>query len=205
MARNTKAKGKIVRRLGINIFANTKYDRILKKKPQGPGQEQGKRKSGKMSGYALQLLEKQKLRYAYGLSEKQFFNTFVKAKSKPGLTGDNMLIFLERRLDNVVYRLGLANTRLQARQFVSHGHIRLNGERSNIPSMIVREGDMIMVKGNESTKKMVRECLSKHNQQVPAWLSLSADDLQGKVERMPYRADIPTVANETAIVEFYSK
>lgn len=205
MARNTKAKGKIVRRLGVNIFANTKYDRLLKKKSQGPGQEKGKRKSGKVSGYALQLVEKQKLRYAYGLSEKQFFNTFVKAKSKPGLTGDNMLIFLERRLDNVVYRLGLANTRLQARQFVSHGHIRLNGKRSDIPSMVVREGDVIMVKGNDATKKMVRECLSRHNEPVPAWLSISADDLQGKVERVPYRTDIPTVANETAVVEFYSK
>lgn len=205
MARNSKAKGKIVRRLGINIFANTKYDRLLKRKPQGPGQERGKRKSGKMSGYAVQLLEKQKLRYAYGLSEKQFYNTFLKAKSKPGLTGDNFLIDLERRLDNVVYRLGLANTRLQARQFVSHGHIRLNGKRSNVPSMTVREGDVIMVRGTEATKKMIRECLSKHNEQVPSWLTLSADDLQGKVDRMPYRTDIPTIANETAVVEFYSK
>ena len=205
MARNTKARGKIVRRLGINIYGNSKYDKLLKKKPQGPGQERGRRKAGKLGDYGRQLLEKQKLRYAYGLSEKQFYNTFLKAKRKPGLTGDNMMILLERRLDNVVYRLGLANSRAQARQYVSHGHIRLNGTRSNVPSMIVKEGDVVMLKENDSTKKMIRESLSKSTQPVPAWLTLSEDDLKGTVTRLPYRTDIPTVANEQAVVEFYSK
>ncbi len=205
MARNTKARGKIVRRLGVNIYGNSKYDKLLKKKPHGPGTEKGRRSRSKVSDYGLQLKEKQKLRYAYGLSEKQFFNTFVKAKKMSGLTGDNFMILLERRLDNVVYRLGLANTRSQARQMVSHGHIRLNGNRSNVPSMTVREGDVIEVKDTESSKKLVRECLSRNNAPRPAWMSLSEDDLKGRIERSPYRTDIATIANEQAVVEFYSK
>ncbi len=205
MARSEKARGKIVRRLGVNIYGNVKYDRLLKKKPQGPGQERGKRSRNKVSNYGQQLIEKQKLRYAYGLSEKQFFNTFLKAKKKSGLTGDNMMILLERRLDNVVYRLGMATTRAQARQMVSHGHIRLNGERSDIPSIVVKEGDVIKVKDCDGSKKLIRENLAKSGQPVPVWLSIVEDDLVGKVERLPYRTDISTVANEQAIVEFYSK
>jgi small subunit ribosomal protein S4 len=205
MARNTKAKGKIVRRLGVNIYGNAKYDKLLKKKPQKPGQEKGSRSRSKVSDYGRQLLEKQKLRFSYGLSEKQFFNTFVKAKGLSGLTGDNMMILLERRLDNVVYRLGMATTRSQARQMVNHGHIKLNGKRSNIPSMLVREGDEIQVKDKESTKKLVRENLAHSNQVVPAWLTIDGDALKGKIERLPYRTDIPTAANEQMVVEFYSK
>ena len=205
MARSEKARGKIVRRLGVNIYGNVKYDRLLKKKPQGPGQERGKRSRNKVSNYGQQLIEKQKLRYAYGLSEKQFFNTFLKAKKKSGLTGDNMMILLERRLDNVVYRLGMATTRAQARQMVGHGHIRLNGERSDIPSIVVKEGDVIKVKDCDGSKKLIRENLAKSGQPVPVWLSIAEDDLVGKVERLPYRTDISTVANEQAIVEFYSK
>jgi small subunit ribosomal protein S4 len=116
-----------------------------------------------------------------------------------------MMILLERRLDNVVYRLGMANSRVQARQFVSHGHIRLNGKRSNVPSMIVKEGDEILIKDSDASKKMIRECLSKSNQQVPTWISMAEDDLKGKIERLPYRTDIQTVANDQAVVEFYSK
>ncbi len=205
MAKNTKSRGKIVRRLGVNIYGNSKYDRLLKKKPQKPGQERGVRSRSKISDYGRQLLEKQKLRFSYGLSEKQFFNTFVKAKKLSGLTGDNMMILLERRLDNVVYRLGMAATRAQARQFVSHGHIRLNGKRSNIPSIQVREGDSIEIRDNESNKKLIRECLAHSNQVTPVWLSLDGDSLKGKVERLPYRTDIPTAVNEQMVVEFYSK
>jgi len=205
MARNQKARGKIVRRLGVNIYGNVKYDKLLKKKPHGPGTEKGKRSRNKVSDYGKQLLEKQKIRFTYGISEKQFFSTFLQAKKKSGLTGDNMMILLERRLDNVVFRLGMANTRAQARQFVSHGHIRLNGKRSNVPSMVVREGDTIMIKDNDASKKIIRECLSKSNQVVPSWMTLSEDDLKGTIERLPYRTDIETVANEQAVVEFYSK
>ncbi|MDC7218829.1 MAG: 30S ribosomal protein S4 [Spirochaetales bacterium] len=205
MARSEKARGKVVRRLGVNIYGNVKYDKLLKKKPQGPGQERGKRSRNKISNFGQQLLEKQKIRFAYGISEKQFYNTFLKAKKKDGLTGDNMMILLERRLDNVVYRLGMATTRAQARQMVSHGHIRLNGERSNIPSIVVREGDEIKVKDNDGSKKLVRENLAKSGQPVPVWLSIVEDSLVGKIERLPYRTDISTVANEQAVVEFYSK
>jgi small subunit ribosomal protein S4 len=205
MARNTEARGKVVRRLGVNIYGNGKYDRLLKKKPQKPGQERGFRGRNKVSDYGKQLIEKQKLRFTYGISEKQFFNTFVKAKGLSGLTGDNMMILLERRLDNVVYRLGMATTRAQARQFVSHGHIRLNGKRSNVPSMIVREGDSVQVRETEASKKIIREGLAHSNQVMPAWLSIDGDALKGKVERLPYRTDIPSVANEQVVVEFYSK
>jgi small subunit ribosomal protein S4 len=205
MARSERARGKIVRRLGVNIYGNVKYDKLLKKKPQGPGQERGKRSRNKVSNYGQQLLEKQKIRFAYGVSEKQFYNTFLKAKKKSGLTGDNMLILLERRLDNVIYRLGMATTRAQARQMVGHGHIRLNGKRSDIPSIIVSEGDEIKVKDCDGSKKLVRENLTKSGQPVPVWLSIVEDDLVGKVERLPYRTDISIVANEQAVVEFYSK
>ena len=205
MARNTKARGKIVRRLGVNIFGNGKYDRLLKKKPQGPGQERGARGRGKVSDYARQLVEKQKIRFTYGLSEKQFYNTFLKAKRLKGLTGDNMMILLERRLDNVVYRLGMATSRAQARQFVSHGHIRLNDERSNIPSIWVRPGDTVVVRNDESSKKIIRECIAHSNQVMPVWLSLDGDSLKGQIERLPYRTDIPYDANEQMVVEFYSK
>lgn len=205
MARNAKARGKIVRRLGVNIFGNPKYDKLLKRKPQGPGRERGSRSRSKISDYGRQQLEKQKLRFSYGLSEKQFFNTFTKAKRREGLTGDNMMILLELRLDNIVYRLGMAATRSQARQFVNHGHIRLNGKRSDIPSIQVRGGDSIEIRENESSKKIIRENLAHSNQVMPVWLSRDDDSLKGSVERIPYRTDIPTVANEQMVVEFYSK
>ncbi len=205
MARNSKAKGKIVRRLGVNIYGNSKYDRLLKKKPHGPGIEKGKRVRRKEGDYGRQLLEKQKLRFAYGISEKQFYNLFVRAKKLSGLTGDNMMILLERRLDNVVYRLGMASTRSQARQLVGHGHIHVNGRRCNIPSRTLREGDEISIKENDRSVKLVREGLSKNSQVIPGWVSLSEDSLKSRVERSPYRSDIPTVANEQMVVEFYSR
>lgn len=205
MARNSKAKGKIVRRLGVNIYGNSKYDKLLKKKPHGPGIEKGKRIRKKESDFGRQLIEKQKIRFAYGLSEKQFFNLFVKAKKLSGLTGDNMMILLERRLDNVVYRLGLGSTRTQARQLVSHGHISVNGRRCNIPSRTLKEGDEVTIKDSEKSKKLVRESLARSSQPVPVWLTLSEDSLNGRIERSPYRTDIASVANEQMVVEFYSR
>ncbi|QEN05407.1 30S ribosomal protein S4 [Thiospirochaeta perfilievii] len=205
MARNSKAKGKIVRRLGVNIYGNSKYDKLLKKKPQGPGKERGARSRAKVSDFGKQQNEKQKIRFAYGMSEKQFYNSFLKAKAMPGLTGDNMMILLERRLDNVIFRLGMATTRSQARQMVSHGHIVFNGRRLNVPSAIVKEGDVISIKENDNSVKMVRENISKSGRPVPAWLSLEADTLKAKIERVPFRTDIDTIANEQVVVEFYSK
>ncbi len=204
MAKNSTAKGKIVRRFGINIFGNPKYDRLLKKKPAPPGEP--KKGRARQSEYGRQLAEKQKVRFAYGLSERQFRNIFAKAKTMKGVAGHNMLILLERRLDNVVYRLGMAASRIQARQLVSHGHIYLNGRRVNVPSAQVRAGDVLTVKPRESSKEMVRRLISENNHRpVSPWLSLSADELTATVTVLPTRDMIPTIAEEQMIVEFYSK
>ena len=155
MARPSKARGKIARHLGVNVFGNPKYDRLLKKKPYGPGEP----KKGRIreTEYARQLKEKQKVKFAYGLSERQFRNLFYKAKTMKGVAGHNMLILLERRLDNVVYRMGMAASRRQARQLVSHGHIHLNGRKVTIPSAMVRPGDQVSVKSKKSSEMLMRQ------------------------------------------------
>lgn len=204
MARLSTARGKIVRRLGINVFGNPKYDRLLKKKPYGPGEP----KKGRIreTEYARQLKEKQKVRFAYGLSERQFRNTFYKAKAMDGVTGHNMLILLERRLDNVVYRMGMAASRQQARQLVSHGHIHINGRRVTVASALVRTGDTITMKERKSTEMLLRRLISENSsRQVAPWIEVSKDDLTGKVTMLPTRDMIPTVAEEQLVVEFYSK
>lgn len=204
MARLTKAKGKIVRRLGVNVFGNPKYDRLLKKKPYGPGNP--KKGRTRETEYARQLKEKQKLKFAYGLSERQFRNLFYKAKTLKGVTGHNMLILLERRLDNVVYRLGMAASRDQARQLVSHGHIYLNGRKVTVPSALVRPGDQLAAKDKKTTAALMRRLVSENSgRAVPDWLDVSRDDLTGRVTMLPTREMIPTVAEEQLIVEFYSK
>lgn len=204
MARNSTARGKIVRRFGLNIYGNQKYDRLLKRKPNGPGNP--KRGRIRQTEYGRQLNEKQKLKWAYGLSERQFSNLFYRAKAMKGVTGDNMLMLLERRLDNVVYRLGMATSRAQARQLVSHGHIVLNGRKVTIPSAVVRPADTIGVRDRKPTKDLVRRLMSDNSSRpIPPWLTVSRDDLVGKVEVNPTRDVIPTIAEEQLIVEFYSK
>jgi small subunit ribosomal protein S4 len=204
MARNTTAKGKIVRRFGLNIFGNQKYDRLLKRKPNPPGNP--KRGRVRQTEYARQLAEKQKLRWAYGLSEKQFSNLFYRAKGMKGVTGDNMLMLLERRLDNVVYRLGMATSRAQARQLVSHGHIMINDRKSTVPSVVVRPQDKITVRDRKPTRDLVRRLMADNSSRpIPPWLTVSRDDLSGHVEVNPSRDVIPTVAEEQLIVEYYSK
>lgn len=204
MARNTKAKGKIVRRLGINIYGNQKYDRLLKRKPAGPGNP--KRGRIRQTEYGKQLMEKQKLKFAYGLSERQFRNLFESAKRMKGVTGANMLILLERRLDNVVYRLGMATSRSQARQLVSHGHIHQNGRKVTIASALVSEGDTISVKDKKSTQDFVRGLLAENNSRpVPAWLAIDKDQMVAKVNILPSRDAIPTIADEQLVVEYYAK
>ncbi|MEX2442309.1 MAG: 30S ribosomal protein S4 [Alkalispirochaeta sp.] len=204
MARPSKARGKIARHLGVNVFGNPKYDRLLKKKPYGPGEP----KKGRIreTEYARQLKEKQKVKFAYGLSERQFRNLFYKAKTMKGVAGHNMLILLERRLDNVVYRMGMAASRRQARQLVSHGHIHLNGRKVTIPSAMVRPGDQVSVKSKKSSEMLLRRLVSENSsRQTTPWIEVSADDLTGKVNMLPTRDMIPTVAEEQLIVEFYSK
>ena len=204
MARMTKARGKVVRRLGINIFGNPKYDRLLKKKPQGPGEP--KKGRVRQTEYGRQLVEKQKLKFAYGLSERQFRNLFERAKAMRGVTGTNMLSLLERRLDNVVYRLGMASSRYQARQLVSHGHILLNGRKVTIPSAVVKANDTLSVRDRKATRDLVRRLLADNaSRPVPQWLIVSKDDMVGTVSILPTRDLIPTVAEEQLVVEFYSK
>jgi small subunit ribosomal protein S4 len=204
MARNSTARGKIVRRLGTNIYGNPKYDRLLKRKPNGPGEP--KKGRVRQTEYGRQLVEKQKIKFAYGLSEKQFRNLFYKAKTMKGVTGHNMLILLERRLDNVVYRLGMAVSRSQARQIVGHGHILLNGRKVTIPSALVRASDTIAVKERKGTTDLLRRLLADNGgRPVPPWLSISRDEMVGTVTVLPTRDVIPTIAEEQLVVEFYSK
>ena len=205
MARDSKkkAKGKIVRRLGINIYGNPKYDRLLEKRPTPPGMHT--RRRGRPSEYGLQLIEKQKLRFCYGMTERQFRTLFAKAKNMKGITGDNMLVLLERRLDNVVYRLGMAATRSQSRQIVRHGHILLNGHKASTPSQLVSVDDKISVKDKKSSKNMVKDALETNHREVPGWLAIDEKAAEGIMVRMPEREEIPTVADEQLIVEFYSK
>lgn len=208
MNRNRKnvPKGKLVRRLGINIFEQPKYDKLLKKKPHAPGMHGPKKKRTKQTEYGKQLIEKQKLKFAYGVSERQIRNIFEKAKTMPGITGDSMLSLLERRLDNVVFRLGLAGSRTQARQMVGHGHFHVNGRVVNIPSYSVRGGDVLTVKERESVKKLVREQYAKHSGKAKStWILFAEDQLRATVDHLPRREEIPTIANEQMVVELYAK
>ena len=204
MSRNLDPKGKIVRRLGINIFGNPKFDRLLERRPNPPGET--KRRRPRLSEYGKQLVEKQKIRFSYGLTEKQFRIVFRNAKKMKGVTGDNMLILLERRLDNIVYRLGMAATRSQARQIVNHGHIHVNDRKVNIASYVVRPNDAITVKGKDSSRKLLQDLIASNiDREIPEWMSLSKVDMTGKINRLPEKTDIPTVADEQLVVEFYSK
>lgn len=202
MARLLTAKGKLVRRLKINIFGNPKYDRLLKKKPNPPG-EFRKRKP-RQTEFGRQLLEKQKLKFAYGVSERQLRNIFAKAKTQPGVTGTNMLILLERRLDNVVYKLGLSVTRNQARQLVSHGHLLFNGRKVTVPSISVRPGDKIEIREKKESVDLVRRYAAENSgRPIPEWLKRV--ELVSEVTMLPTRDMIPTLAEEQQIVEFFSK
>lgn len=167
---------------------------------------QAKRANRKKSEYGIQLTEKQKAKFIYGLLEKQFRGYYDRAKKMEGITGENLLILLERRIDNVVFRLGLANTRRQARQIVRHGHIAVNGKRLDIPSALVKAGDVISVMEGSRSKeyfKGMAETLA--GKTVPAWLIQDAENIGGKVDRYPTREEIDVPIEEHLIVELYSK
>lgn len=167
---------------------------------------QARRSMRKVSEYGLQLKEKQKAKFIYGVLERQFRNYYEKAKKMPGVTGENLLILLERRIDNVVFRLGMANTRRQARQMVTHGHITVNGKRLDIPSALVKVGDVVEVseksRGNELFKAMKE---TKNALSAPAWLDADQENLKGSVTRFPNREDINVPVNEQSIIELYSR
>lgn len=159
----------------------------------------------KQSNYALQLKEKQKVKFIYGILEKQFKMYYNKAERMRGVTGENMLVLIESRLDNVVYRLGLGSSRAMARQIVNHGHITVNGHVVDIPSYLVKAGDVIAVKSNKQDKVMYADIKEGNKVVLPAWLSFGNATLTGKVERLPERADIDPSISEHLIVELYSK
>jgi small subunit ribosomal protein S4 len=206
MAKNFTPKGKIVRRLGVNIYGNPKYDRLLERRPTPPG-EHGAARKGKPSDYSRQLQEKQKVRFCYGLSEKQFRRVFTKAKSMKGIAGHNMLELLERRLDNMIYRLGMASTRAEARVFVKHGHYLVNGRKVNIPSALVSPGDVIEVREkSRKVEKIVEALDGVMRRGIPSWLELERDAFKGTVKSAPVREELTSPAiEEQLIVELYSK
>ena len=202
MARYTGPKSKIARKFREPIFGP---DKALDKKNYPPGQHGPSKRRGKQSEYAIQLLEKQKAKYTYGVLERQFSNLFVKASSKQGVTGENFLKLLEARLDNVVYRLGIAPTRSSARQFVSHKHITVNGEVVNIPSYSLRPGDVVAVRERSKSVEAITNSVASHKINKFSWLEWNANDLQGTFVSYPERSDIPENIKENLIVELYSK
>ena len=202
MARYTGPRVRISRRFGIPIFGPSKY---LERRNYGPGVH-GPKSRRKHTDYGLGLIEKQKFRYFYGLMEKQFRGVYEKALSRRGVTGETMLQILETRLDNVVYRLGLANTRSAARQLVSHGHVLVNGRTVNIASYNVKAGNEITIKDKPKSRQLVLRNLDLTQiVPVPDWLTVDRDALSGKVTRIPSREEIQPMVNEQLIVELYSR
>ena len=202
MARYTGPRVRISRRFGVPIFGPSKY---LERRNYGPGVH-GPKSRRKHTDYGLGLIEKQKLRYFYGLMEKQFRGVYEKALRRRGVTGEQMLQILETRLDNVVYHLGFANSRAAARQMVSHGHIRVNGRKMNVPSAALKVNDIVDVKEHNVSRQLATKNLEMATSRVvPDWLQLSKDQFKGVIMRIPTRDEIQPIANEQAVVEFYSR
>ncbi|MED0682290.1 30S ribosomal protein S4 [Bacillus altitudinis] len=200
MARYTGPSWKISRRLGISLSGTGKE---LEKRPYAPGPHgPGQRK--KLSEYGLQLQEKQKLRHMYGVNERQFRTLFDRAAKLPGKQGENFMILLETRLDNLVYRLGLARTRRQARQLVNHGHILVDGSRVDIPSFSVKPGQTIALREKSQNLAVVKDSVEVNNF-VPEYLTFDAEKLEGTFTRLPERSELAPEISEQLIVEFYSR
>jgi small subunit ribosomal protein S4 len=202
MARYTGPRVRISRRFGIPIFGPSKY---LERRNYGPGVH-GPKSRRKTTDYGMGLIEKQKLRYYYGLMEKQFRGVYEKALRRRGVTGEQMLQILETRLDNVVFHLGFGTTRAAARQMVAHGHVRVNGRKVGIPSYALRVNDIIDIKDNTVSRQLGTKGLElSMSRAVPDWLSLTKEEFKGTVMRIPTRDEINPIANEQAVVEFYSR
>ena len=205
MAKTQTTKGKIVRKFGENIFGNPKYDRLLNRKPYAPGQH-GQGRRSKLSNYGTQLREKQKIKFMYGLLEKQFRLNFVKADKMKGETGTNMLQLLESRLDNVAFRLGFAPSRPAARQLVSHKHFLVNNKVVNIPSYIVKQGDVIEVRDKSKKMDIILESMRRIKGDMDlSWLELDKAKLRGTFVSVPDRDEMQLTVNEQLVVELYSK
>lgn len=205
MAKSSVPKGKLVRKFGENIFGNPKYDSLLNKKPYTPGQH-GPTRRRRLSNYGIQLREKQKIKSMYGILERQFRNYFHKAEKMNGETGTNLLQLLECRLDNVVYRLGFASTRAQARQLVSHAHFLLNNRKCNYPSASVKPGDLIQVRDKSKKMEFIMESMKriKGDIELP-WLELDKAKMTGSFLAVPERDEMALTVNEQLVVELYSK
>ncbi len=199
-------KGKIVRRFGVNIFEADKYDRILGRRKFPPGMHGNTRRSGKISEYGKQLVEKQKMKFMYGMTERQFRNFYKKAERKKGATGINLLQMLETRLDNFVFRSGWTSTRAQARQLIKHNHILLNGKKANIPSIIVKTGNKIDMGKKETSRSLVNDYIADNQwRDVPNWINSKKESSEIVMGRRPERDEMPAFLNEQLVVELYSK
>ena len=201
MARYTGPKSKIARKFGEAIFGE---DKAFEKKSYPPGQHGNNRRRGKKSEYAIQLMEKQKAKYTYGILERQFRNLFATAKRKDGVTGEVLLQLCESRLDNVVYRMGISPSRRGARQLVSHRHITVNGELVNIPSYSLKAGDVVGVREKSKSVQAINDSLA-NNSSVYEWITWNSDKKEGTFVAVPERLQIPENIKEQLIVELYSK
>ncbi|MEM9283147.1 MAG: 30S ribosomal protein S4 [Verrucomicrobiota bacterium] len=203
MARQTGPTDKISRRFGVALFGPSKS---LERRPYPPGQHGARGARRKKSDYSIALAEKQKLRFQYGIMEKQFRRYFAEAQRRRGITGDLLVQLLETRLDNVCYRLGLGNTRRAARQLVNHGHVKVNGQKVDIPSYAVKPGDVVTV--SESTRSQqlgMRSADMSSARPVMDWLTFDKDNLSGTVDRLPEAEEIDTMVNVQLVVELYSR
>lgn len=205
MSRYTGPKARVSRRLGTNIWGTKGETIALDKRPYPPGDHGRTRRRGNVSEYLIQLQEKQKARFAYGLTERQFRNIFKEASRRQGVTGENMLQYLELRLDNLVYRAGWAATRPQARQLVNHGHVNVNGRRVDICSYRLRKDDEVTLREKTREMVMVQWNLDVLDRQPPAWIDMIEDGFGAKVRDLPIREQIDVPLREQLIVELYSK
>ena len=201
MARYTGPKTKIARKFGEPIFGE---DKSFEKRNYPPGQHGNNKRRGKKSEYAVQLMEKQKAKYTYGILERQFRNLFKKATASKGITGEVLLQLCESRLDNVVFRMGISNSRRGARQLVSHRHITVNGEIVNIPSFILKAGDSVAVREKSKSVESITNSL-KNSTTVYEWITWNEEKMEGVFVSIPERLQIPEKINEQYIVELYSK
>lgn len=202
MARYTGPRTRVSRRFGVPIFGASKY---LERRNYPPGVH-GPKSRRKFSDYAIGLMEKQKLRYFYGLQERQFRNVYEKALRMRGVTGEKMLQLLESRLDSIVFHAGFGITRPQARQLISHGHVKVNGRKVSVASFLVKVNDVVEVKDHNVSKQLANKSMEGSTARVvPDWVSLDREHLKAKLLRIPSRDEINPVANEQAVVEFYSR
>ena len=202
MSRYTGPTTRVNRRFGMPIFAETK---AMQKKPYIPGQH-GPRLRRRVTDYSMGLNEKQKLRFMFGLSEKQFRLTFERAKRQRGVTGEIFMQLLETRLDNIIYLLGFASTRKAARQFVTHGHVQVNGVKVDIPSYTCKPGDVVEVRDRTSSRQLAQKSLDEGQlKAAPAWIERVDEAYRGTISRLPIRDEMDKTINDQLIVEFYSR